>query len=300
MKDKRKSLKQQKHDSYNNVCCGKTFLSKSNYMRHFKSRDHENQTKFDEFYSNNQIEELKTDIYEGKKNECENGSVNSIFKLKICCNKICKTKLDYMQHLNSKKHTKYLKDTKVSDDIKKFTKTYCCDKLYKTEAGYKKHIESQKHKNYDKYIENVEPLNILDCLFCDEFSLELKDNFEHMRLNHGFKLPFSEYINDEISIMMVLVELIDIEHVCLQCNKQFINRLSVRNHMKDCNHYQMYLVDRILYFYDDIHEQKEITINKKIEMSEFYQKYQNMFLNSFKAILDMMKIFTLKAFFNKN
>lgn len=88
--------------------------------------------------------------------------------------------------------------------------------------------------------EKPAPLTPLDCLFCNISSSTIDHNVAHMKKRHGFSLPYPGSIIDSEGLMQYLAELIDEYNVCLQCNKQFDDRLGVRNHMADLNHMQLY------------------------------------------------------------
>jgi pre-60S factor REI1 len=78
-----------------------------------------------------------------------------------------------------------------------------------------------------------------DCLFCTHKSTDLDANMAHMREEHSFFVPDTEYLTDMRGLIKYLGEKISVTNVCLHCNgrgRGLRSMEAVRQHMVDKGH----------------------------------------------------------------
>jgi len=100
-------------------------------------------------------------------------------------------------------------------------------------------------------IKKVQTISINQCLFCSEKSEDIASSLEHMA-NHGFFIPYVQFLADLDGLMRYLAQKIIFGNVCLFCNgkgKTFQSYEAVRAHMLDKNHCK--------FIYDESEEEYE-------------------------------------------
>ncbi|OMJ26511.1 Cytoplasmic 60S subunit biogenesis factor [Smittium culicis] len=115
-----------------------------------------------------------------------------------------------------------------------------------------RNIEKKLNKQLDSATSEAEILNLIekkmkiarrleieDCLFCNHRASSLKQNIEHMQIDHSFFIPDSEYLVDLKGLIGYLGEKVTVANVCLYCNgrgKGLKSLEAVRRHMVDLGH----------------------------------------------------------------
>jgi len=165
--------------------------------------------------------------------------------------------------------------------------SYClaCSKNFKSGKAYQNHVESKKHQEMilkfepkemkyskendemdeeedldieevddEEWAEDLEPIAINDCLFCDHHSRCMETNLKHMSVEHSFFLPDPEYISDLEGLMEYLGAKVGQGLMCLWCNetgKTFSSRADVQRHMVDKGHTKIFYEGDALLEYEE-------------------------------------------------
>lgn len=132
------------------------------------------------------------------------------------CKKTFKSESTLAHHLQSKKHAK-------------------AEFNFKRKTAFKKKL-SEKPDNFEIQEHVAEENEILDCLFCKEFSLTWQENVKHMRDSHGFVIPEKRSCLSFTSLIRRLHRRIKSKRACLVCEMSFETADAAKNHMKDKSH----------------------------------------------------------------
>ncbi|KAI0979095.1 hypothetical protein GJ496_008385 [Pomphorhynchus laevis] len=147
-----------------------------------------------------------------------------------------------------------------------------CSKHFQTQNQMNNHFQSKKHKemiaksseksntstfngsiinssceNGSSVISSTDQVNQLklakgnqsssECLFCNGAFSSLSDNLDHMSYQHGFQIPFEQYVTSMEALITYLHDKMKILNECLQCHsRRFTNLDAVRKHMLDKQH----------------------------------------------------------------
>ena len=160
------------------------------------------------------------------------------------CHKIFTNQKSLDSHLRSRKHKDILEkgNRKVKQSVKedRNESSDCSDTL--PTSHDKSHDDSIENDEAEDIEEN-EPLDSNECLFCPHFEDDLETNLAHMSKVHGFFIPDLEYLVSIKDLMQYLGEKVGVYNVCLYCNdkgKAFYSVEAVQHHMLDKAHCKMF------------------------------------------------------------
>jgi hypothetical protein len=149
------------------------------------------------------------------------------------------------------------KERKIKENLESKRNIECkdCKKKFKSESTLAHHLQSKKHgkvvynlkrKNAFKKNKKSEQFEIektikekneiLDCLFCKEFSLTWQENIKHMRDSHGFIIPEKRSCLSFTNLIKSIHANINNKKQCLVCEMSFETPEATKSHMKDKSH----------------------------------------------------------------
>ncbi|XP_049848761.1 zinc finger protein 622-like isoform X2 [Schistocerca gregaria] len=195
------------------------------------------------------------------------------------CQKRFHSKVQYQQHIASKKH---ILKSQLSG-IKKNSSSCAQDvavyrPVMKTVHPSAEQLETMEDEDiYEYRKENFPKLALEDCLFCRLKFKSLDLNVEHMEYEHGFYIPYRECLIDLEGLIRYLDEKVAIGLICLQCNthsRQFKTIEAVQKHMRELSHTQISLdteeeEDEYEPFYDFEGLNKKISELPELQENEF-------------------------------
>lgn len=103
------------------------------------------------------------------------------------------------------------------------------------------------------------PIPLKSCMFCPKTFETLEASLTHMLQDHGFFIPFAEYLTDVESLLIYLGFKVGVGKVCMYCNGRnkasYSSLRAVQQHMNEKNHCKIRFEeeegeDEFLEFYD--------------------------------------------------
>lgn len=145
---------------------------------------------------------------------------------------------------------------KMAKEAPKIIECKECKKKFKSESTLSHHLSSKKHfkvmenlrrkqafkkKKQNEHKFEIQPdleakRDILDCLFCNEFSLTWQENIKHMRDCHGFVIPEKRSCLSFTNLIKHLHDQLKTHKSCLICEMKFDSVEAVKSHMRDKSH----------------------------------------------------------------
>lgn len=224
------------------------------------------------------------------------------------CGKTFTSQSAYQSHINSNKHLKKVEakgkgkseeteeeEQKSAQNNKKVNETGE-QEAHKKMEGLK--IEAKDEQNGESKSdeeagegegEGFEDWNdgdaipLLTCLFCRETHPDQKSSLDHMLKQHGFFIPFVEYLTDLDGFLKYLGEKVGIGRVCIWCNgrgrARFPSVQAVQQHMHQKSHCKIRLdlpeeEEEFVDFYSFPKSEEELE-EEKLEKEEEERKKKN-------------------------
>jgi len=96
-----------------------------------------------------------------------------------------------------------------------------------------------------------DPNCVKQCIFCNVVSDGLESNIVHMKSEHYFNIPLSDYAKDIQGLIKHLSIKVYIAHICILCDySEFGGRIfksisATQSHMRDLSHCRINLMDNV-------------------------------------------------------
>jgi len=165
------------------------------------------------------------------------------------CNKTFKNDKAREQHYLSKIHKKQVAklERKKQKDAEQATPEAAAEAENKVEMnvevdanGEQKTEEQLEVERANKEMLSRKPIPLKHCLFCTRSFQTIDKCLEHMLKDHGFFIPYIEYLKDLEGLLEYLGAKIGIGHVCLWCNGKgkaaYKSAYAVQQHMRAKSH----------------------------------------------------------------